>query len=131
MAEAIMAGKPCVLVVDDDPSVCETLCEVVEMIGCSAVVASNGAEALKVLEGFRPCLAIVDIMMPVMNGTELIEAMRGRAELADLAVLVSTAAPERAPAGVAVIRKPIDIGEVWAWMRRNCPCIAPAGTEAV
>jgi CheY-like chemotaxis protein len=125
-----MAGnQACVLVVDDEPSICETLCELVEMTGCSAIVASNGAEALRVLERRRPCLIILDIMMPVMSGSEMLEVMRRRADLADLPVLVSTSAPDRAPRGVPVVPKPIDIDVVWGWIRRTCQC-GGAGHDA-
>ena len=116
-----LAHKPCVLVVDDERSVCETLSEVVEMAGCSVVVAYNGAEALKILEQVHPCLVILDLTMPVMSGPELIEALKAEGRLEELKVLVSTSAPERAPAGIPVARKPIDIHLVWDWIRRSCP----------
>ena len=112
----------CVLVVDDEASIRETLCELVEMVGCSAMVASNGAEALKVLERHRPCLIILDLLMPIMSGNELLEAMKQQPALASVPVLISTSAPGRAPPGVPVVCKPIDIDVVCDWMRRSCTC---------
>jgi two-component system response regulator CpxR len=116
----------CVLVVDDDEDVRETLREVVEMVGCSAVLASNGAEALELLAERRPCLMILDLLMPVMTGNELIAAMQQRPELASLPVVISTSAPDRAPFGFPVIAKPIDIQKVWDQVRQNCTCLDPA-----
>jgi CheY-like chemotaxis protein len=89
-----------VLIVDDDELIRETLCELVEMVGCSAMVAANGREALKVMTECRPCLVIVDLLMPVMTGNELLEVMRRDPVLADVPVVVSTSAPDRAPPGV-------------------------------
>ena len=111
-----------VLIVDDDELIRETLCELVEMVGCSAVVAANGREALNVMTEHRPCLVIVDLLMPVMSGNELLEVMRTEPTLADIPVVVSTSAPERAPAGVPIIRKPVNIEVVVEWMQRTCRC---------
>ena len=112
----------CVLVVDDEEGIRETLKEVVEMAGCSAILAANGVEALKVLEERRPCLIILDLLMPVMTGTEFIEVTRQQPELAALPILISTSAPARAPAGFSVVAKPINIEKVWEYIRRSCQC---------
>jgi CheY-like chemotaxis protein len=114
-----------VLVVDDEEDIRETLREVVEMGGSSAMVAANGADALTLLAERRPCLIILDLLMPVMTGIELLEELRRRPALADLRVVISTSAPERAPAGVPVLTKPVSLHAVWDWMRR-CDCIAPS-----
>lgn len=112
----------CVLVVDDEDDVRETLCEAVEMIGCTATGARNGADALGLLATERPCLVIVDLMMPVMTGEELLTLMRRDPSLSALDVVISTSAPHRAPQGVPVLPKPIDIDKLWSWMRRSCRC---------
>jgi CheY-like chemotaxis protein len=117
------ALEECVLIVDDDEGIRDTLCELVEMAGCTAIVAPNGAEALEMLEHRRPCLIILDLLMPVMTGAEMLERMRSDPELALLPVLITTSAPGRAPAGVPVLPKPIDIDTVWGWMRRTCRCV--------
>jgi len=119
-------SKRCVLVVDDDADIRETLREAVEMVGCTALLAKDGQDALQVLGQHRPCLIILDLIMPVMTGEELLAAMRLQPELAQLPVIVSTSAPKRAPAGVPVLPKPIDLRAFWAWIRQNCDCaVAP------
>jgi len=65
---------------------------------------------------------IVDLLMPVMTGQEVIEAMRKQPDLAVLPILVSTSVPARAPAGVPVLPKPIDIDKLFGWLRRSCRC---------
>jgi CheY-like chemotaxis protein len=115
-------GSSCVLVVDDEPDIRETLREVVELVGCVAVLAADGAEGLKLLEQCRPCLTILDLRMPVMTGQEFIVAMRQKPALASLPVLVSTSSPEQAPAGLPVLPKPIDIQRLFHYLRRSCSC---------
>jgi CheY-like chemotaxis protein len=121
-AAAGAEAEPCVLIVDDEDGIREALAEVVEMGGCQAIVAANGAEAMKILASHHPCLIILDLLMPVMNGVEMLDAMKAQPELATLAVVISTSAPSRAPAGIPVIPKPIDVNVVWDWMRRTCRC---------
>jgi CheY-like chemotaxis protein len=115
-------GDGCVLIVDDDELIRETLRELVEMVGCSALVAANGKDALKVMAEHRPCLVILDLLMPVMTGNELFEVMQREPELADIQVVISTSAPDRAPPGVPIIRKPVDIDLVMDWIHRTCRC---------
>lgn len=121
--------EECVLVVDDEEGIRETLVEVIEMIGCSAISASDGAQALKMLGQRRPCLVILDLLMPVMTGMELLEAMRKDPALATIPVLISTSAPHRAPAGVPVLTKPFDIDAIWGWIRRSCRCSTQPDTS--
>ena len=116
------AAEPYVLVVDDEEGVRETLCDLIELVGCKAVAASNGAEALTLLRDARPCLIILDLLMPVMSGQEMLAAMQDQPDLASLPVVISTSAPSRAPKGVPVIPKPIDVNVMWDWIRRTCPC---------
>jgi len=113
-----------VLVVDDEADTRETLREAVEMVGCTAVLAANGADALRLLRERKPCLMVLDLIMPVMTGEELLDILRQQAALAHLPVLISTSAPQRAPAGIPVLPKPIDLAAFWAWIRQNCHCNA-------
>jgi CheY-like chemotaxis protein len=116
-----------VLVVDDEEGIRDTLREVVEMGGGSAVLAANGEEALRLMTEQRPCLVIIDLLMPVLSGAELVATMRSRPELSDIPFIISTSAPGRAPRGVPVLAKPVDIAAVWGWMRRSCDCVQTSG----
>jgi two-component system chemotaxis response regulator CheY len=116
------AAGACVLVVDDEADIRETLREAVEMVGCTAVLAANGADALRLLRERKPCLMILDLIMPVMTGEELLDILREQSALAQLPVLISTSAPQRAPAGIPVLPKPIDLAAFWTWIRQNCHC---------
>jgi two-component system chemotaxis response regulator CheY len=122
MSAVPLASEPCVLVVDDELDAREMLRELIEMAGCSVLLAANGAEALTLLDAHRPCMIILDLMMPRMTGSEMVEVLRSRADLASLPVLISTSSPNRAPAGLPVLAKPIDIDALWNFMRKTCAC---------
>ncbi|MGA7120197.1 MAG: response regulator [Polyangiaceae bacterium] len=124
MIDPGVVGNRLVLIVDDEEGAREALREVVEMVGCSAIVATNGAEALELVAEHRPCLMILDLVMPVMTGVQVIEALRKDPALGGLSIVVSTSAPGRAPPGVPVLAKPIDIAALWACLRRSCSCTA-------
>jgi signal transduction histidine kinase len=65
-----------VLVVDDNVDAAETLQMFLELSGCLARVAHSGGEALAVLEGFQPTVALFDIGLPDMNGYDLARRVR-------------------------------------------------------
>ena len=114
--------RGCVLIVDDEEDVRESVRDVVEMVGCSALLAASAKEALALLAHQRPCLVVLDIIMPGMSGTELLEELRRRPELSGMAVVMSTSAPERAPSGVLILAKPLDVEALSELMRRTCQC---------
>src|SRR5690606_31199014 len=66
-----------ILVVEDDPEILESLCDVLELEGYQVVAASNGQQALEQLRRMsRPCLVLLDLMLPVMDGKELLATIR-------------------------------------------------------
>jgi CheY-like chemotaxis protein len=112
----------CVLIVDDEEDVRESLRDVVELVGCSAILAASAEDALALLAHRRPCLVVLDLLMPGMTGSEMLDVIRRDPGLASMPVLISTSAPERAPRGVRVLPKPIDVDALCAWVRRSCTC---------
>jgi CheY-like chemotaxis protein len=116
------ARSTCVLIVDDEEDVRESLRDVVEMVGCSALMAASAEEALALLAEQRPCLVVLDLLLPGMKGGAMLEAIRARPLLANVPVLISTSLPELAPRGVPVLAKPIDVEALCGWMRTACQC---------
>jgi two-component system chemotaxis response regulator CheY len=110
-----------ILVVDDDAGVRETMRDLLELDGYAVIVATNGREALDLLErdGVRPRAMILDIMMPILDGNAVYEAIRKNPVLAELFVIISTSAPHLAPSGALLIRKPIVPKVLLAALRRN------------
>jgi CheY-like chemotaxis protein len=121
-------GSPCVLVVDDEEGIRETLREIIEMLGCTALTAADGAEALALLETHRPSLILLDLLMPVMTGYELLALLRCDERFSGVHIVISTSAPAQAPAGVPILPKPIDIERLWRCLRETCRCGAASST---
>lgn len=65
-----------VLVVDDDKNICEILKIFLEKDGLKVYIANDGEEALKLFTEVRPTIALLDIMMPGMDGIELCKEIR-------------------------------------------------------
>jgi CheY-like chemotaxis protein len=101
-----------VLVVDDDPDIRDTLREVIEAEGFPVACAADGCEALAALAGgLRPSLVVLDLMMPAMNGWEVLAWVRENLAVADLPVAVVSAGGGRAPppGATCFLQKPIDL----------------------
>jgi CheY-like chemotaxis protein len=81
-----------ILVADDDPGVRANLREVLDAAGYPVLTASNGEEALHVMRSPLPVAAVVlDVMMPVKNGLEVLDEKNGDPRLRDIPVLLLTA----------------------------------------
>ena len=89
------AGKT-ILIVDDEFGVLEVLEFILSDAGFKVVSALNGQEALARLEETRPDLAIVDFMMPILDGNEVIKAIRSDNRLRDIPIVLVSALPEKA-----------------------------------
>lgn len=106
----MIKGK--VLVVEDEESLRELLCTIIEDLGHHVYGASNGKQALRILETEKPALVISDVMMPVMDGYTLLENIRLRNEWKFIKVILISAAPInrlRAPWADAYVSKPYNI----------------------
>jgi signal transduction histidine kinase/CheY-like chemotaxis protein len=84
-------GEVPVLVVDDDPMTREMLRRLLSKRGWSVTEAANGSDALSVLGRTRPAVVLLDLMMPGMDGFEVLDAMRREATWRDIPVVVVTA----------------------------------------
>jgi signal transduction histidine kinase/CheY-like chemotaxis protein len=80
-----------ILVVDDDPALRELLRRTLERDGYAAIEAADGRAALARVEEQLPGLILLDLMMPRMNGFELLTELRARPEWRSVPVVVVTA----------------------------------------
>jgi len=80
-----------ILLVDDDPKSLEMLEETLRSAGYETQSVRSGARALEVLSSKLVSAVLLDLMMPGMDGFEVIQHVRGQATLADLPILVMTA----------------------------------------
>jgi two-component system chemotaxis response regulator CheY len=81
-----------VLVVDDDPAILTTVSEILQFEGYAVRTATNGAEALRLVEHARPWAILLDMRMPVMDGWGFARALRTRG--IDVPIVVMTAAAD-------------------------------------
>jgi two-component system alkaline phosphatase synthesis response regulator PhoP len=83
-----------VLIVDDEPHIrmlLEQTLDALEDEGVELFTASNGAEALSMIESERPELVLLDVMMPFVNGFEVCRKVRANQEYAGMRVMMLTA----------------------------------------
>ena len=81
-----------ILVVDDDPGILSTVADVLDLEGYSVKTATNGAEALRAVEQHEPCLVLLDMRMPVLDGWGFAHAVRDRGIF--IPIVVMTAAQD-------------------------------------
>jgi CheY-like chemotaxis protein len=113
-----------VLVIEDEDQARRFLVEILNFEGFRAVGLSNGVEALDYLHRSAvPCLIVLDILMPVMDGRQFRAAMLQQPHLADVPVIVVTAldvAAARDLNAVGVLRKPLDVDALLNVVRAHC-----------
>ena len=108
---------PSILVVDDDPDILEALSEILESEGFGIQQARNGLEALELVAKLQPNLILLDLMMPVMDGWEFAERMRGRSDWAQIPVIVLSAdrnigTKARELGALGYLAKPFELNEL-------------------
>jgi two-component system response regulator CpxR len=97
-----------VLVVDDDDDIREVIAEILRAEGYDVTCASNGAKALEELhKEHHPDLVLLDLMMPIMSGWEVLEEIQGEERLARIPVVVVSAM--HAPGACEHLAKPVDL----------------------
>lgn len=111
-----------VLVVDDEPSIVELLSVSLKFQGFDVATARSGAEALKVAQEFQPEAFILDVMMPGMDGFELLTELRSRGFDAPVLYLTAKDAVEHRIHGLTIgaddyVTKPFSLEEVITRLR--------------
>lgn len=108
-----------VLIVDDEPNIVQTLQDRLEMNEYEVITACNGQEGLEQAIHGQPDVILLDVIMPVMDGHEMLEALRKQPECGDISVIMLTARSQtqdiaRANAcGIEdYIVKPFDLSEL-------------------
>ena len=132
-----MSGR--VLVVDDDRAIRESLARALELDGYEVVLASDGAAALATIRGSRPDMAIVDVMMPNIDGLTLCRVLRSEHDRLPVLMLTARTETHDRVAGLDAgaddyLPKPFDLAElmarVRALLRRSRPDEGSAATNA-
>ena len=103
-----------VLVVDDDREIRETLATILDEEGFAVRQASNGLEALEEMAAHEPDVVLLDLLMPVMNGWEVLRALRHSQR--EVPVVVLSGVPAEGCADY--VRKPISLDRLLALIER-------------
>jgi CheY-like chemotaxis protein len=115
-----------VLVVEDDPDLLAALAGALEEEGFGVSRARHGLEALGQLRsGRRPCVILLDLMMPIMNGWQFRHEQRQDRELARIPVVVVSAKTDSAQHAAwleadAYLEKPLSLGRLLEVVNRFC-----------
>ena len=94
--------------VDDEPDQRFLLRRIIQRAGHEVGEANDGAAALQAVRESPPDLVVTDVMMPVMNGTELIRSLRGDPATAHIPILVASGDTHLAGPADAILAKPYD-----------------------
>ena len=99
------------------------MAELLETEGFEVVVASNGQEGLEVMSQMKaPCLVLLDLMMPVMNGEDFLRHVRKNPALDIIPVIIVTASGRMPlPGTQGILKKPFEISDLFATVTAHCP----------
>jgi two-component system OmpR family response regulator len=111
-----------VLVVDDEPSICELLSMALRYEGWDVRTAQDGTAAVRAAREFRPDAVVLDVMLPDMDGLEVLRRLRADAPLVPVVFLTARDALEDRIAGLTAggddyVTKPFSLEELAARLR--------------
>jgi DNA-binding response OmpR family regulator len=117
-----------VLIVEDDEDIRADLAAILRIKGFHVHGAANGREALDLLRAkpsAPPCVIVLDLMMPVMNGWELRAALKADARLAPVPVIIMSGAgriEDNSPSldAAAILVKPFELARLLELVGRYC-----------
>ena len=123
----LVQTETCILVVDDDPNIRRLIVAALKRDGYRFAEAANGREALDAMRQERPAAVVLDLMMPVLSGWDVLKERAQDPELVKIPIIVISASrsPEIASAmdkGIcAFLPKPFDISALSSLVRSCVP----------
>ncbi len=134
-SETAPSGKPgakSILVVDDEPQICDLISQHLTSLGYRVRTAPDGPTVLALVEQERPHFIILDISLPGMNGLELLRQLRAKQWQYTGGVLALTARQDESVlqgmlelGAVDVMGKPVDLGRLELAVQLGC-LLAPS-----
>ncbi|HEX2911392.1 MAG TPA: response regulator [Chloroflexia bacterium] len=122
MAKVTEVAK--VLIVDDEQSLLLLLQQIVEEQGHQVLMADNGYQALQIIENQQPVLVISDVMMPILDGYQLVEKIKSKPEWSWIKIVLISAAPinkTKAARADDFLAKPYDLDTIDEVLERFIP----------
>jgi CheY-like chemotaxis protein len=116
-----------VLVVDDEPTISDLVSTLLEIEGYEVKTAWNGQDALDQLEAWQPDLIVLDMLMPVMDGTTFLQTKQASPRLRDIPVIGMSASLRRHESGTrfpteVMLSKPFRIDDLVAHVAAQLGC---------
>lgn len=124
-----MNGKKTILIVENDHDTRVSLRQVLEAEGHFVFSAADGINGLALLRRIKPpSLILLDLMMPMMDGEEFLQALDLDPELHLIPVIVVSAFPEMAKSTLAraFLQKPVDLQALLTAVARHPTCTPPS-----
>jgi DNA-binding response OmpR family regulator len=105
-------GPPRILVVEDDLDERLALCAALEMRGFRAIPAADGREALELILDLEPAAVVLDLMLPRMDGRQLLTVLASYSRLSRIPVIVVSGTDARGVDAHRLFPKPVDVDEL-------------------
>jgi CheY-like chemotaxis protein len=109
-----------VLVVEDDQDIREAVVEAITDRGYDVEAAENGSVAMDRMRAHPPCIVLLDLMMPVMDGWEVVAQMDTEPALAEVPICIVSAHDKDLPRNVCVLRKPVSLANLLQAVENYC-----------
>lgn len=108
-----------ILIIEDNPEIRENITELLELSNFKVVSAVNGAEGISIAKNVRPDLILCDIMMPVVDGYEVLRELKTNSSTPATPFIYVTASAEKSEVQIGMdlgangyIRKPFETAEL-------------------
>lgn len=115
-----------IMIVEDDAGIRDALVDTLEDEGYRVTAAANGVDAFRHLQhNPRPCLILLDLMMPVMTGWEFLARLRQQQDLASISIVILSAVAEfqrgrPSFTDLLMLPKPVSVDKLLAVVEQMC-----------
>jgi len=121
----VPAAERTVLVIDDDPNALDLLGRTLQGAGVRVVTASDGREALRLARSLHPVAITLDVMMPGMDGWEVLRELKADPDTRDIPVIMVTMTDDRslgyALGATEFLTKPVERDQLVQLLERHAP----------
>jgi len=119
------------MVVEDDADNLESIVDLLETEGYEVVPARTGREACALVETTRPCVILIDYLLPDITGAALVDALRARPGVSIPVVILTGVDPLIDPVDAPVLNKPVAVDALLGTLRQYCAPAVPPPTTTV
>lgn len=117
------SNNKCILVIEDNKEIQDSLKMALEVEGYKVFTADNGKEGMEILGKIpTPCMILLDLMMPIMNGWEFVDVISKDIMLSTIPIVVVSAFGDKkgTPKTDGYIQKPIDLDALLNTVSKHC-----------